>query len=521
VRILVVSNLLPPRMLGGFELAALNLSAALRERGHEVLVLTSPAERAAPEQEGWVDRCLDVRDAYFLAAPVPDPGAQRQLEFDSQVSNPDNARIVLERIRSFRPDHVLTFGMLGLGGLGILAAIRDTGVPFTMNLGDDVPGRLLAGTPQEVREVYDAVDGGLFEAARYAIVSRTLGREVERSVRLGPVRYIARGVRYPDVPRGRPRRQDGVTRFVSVGILAPHKGVDIILDAAQRLVEAGREDFAVDFYGAGDAAGFAEALQARGLGERLAHHGPVAQRAIAEAEAQADALVFPTWHREPGASTPGEAAAVGCLPILTGDCGPAEWFVDGVHALKIERDAESLAGAMLRVMDGEIDLAAFAEAGRRLASGALSFERSVARLESWLTDGSQRVGAVDIDFDAISAEIGRRDRDARVAWNRAEEESTAVPNEEPATAEAPTAARLSLWHRGWGRLLRPIVQQEIAGARDELERRIRELDAREAALREREAAADARDERVEHLLGTLRTDVLATNQRIDALEERA
>lgn len=500
-------------MIGGFELAALNLSTALRERGHEVSILTAPTFDLVPDQESWVERSLALRDRYFLNVPIEDSGARRQLQFDSQVSAPDNSLIVLDRIRRFQPDHVMTFNLLGLGGLGILDTIRRTGVPVTMNLGDDVPGQLLQDVPGPVRDVYDAVPGGLFEWARYAIVSRTLAREAERSIPLGERRYIARGVRYPDVARTREWRADGTTRFIYVGILASHKGVDLILDAAERLRNSGHDGFTVDFYGNGDLATMRSLAEARGLSERLRFHGRVSQRAVAEAASTSDALVFPTWHREPGASVPGEAAAVGCLPIMTGDCGPSEWLVGGVHALKIERDADDLATAMRRVIDGEVDLASFAAAARRLVRGPLSFGHSVTTLESWIAEGTAPTGPRRFDYAAIASEVSRLDGDARIAWNRIEQERAALANYDPVTAGIATRHR-SLWHRTWARLLRPIVNEEIAVARAALEARARAVDARESEL-------DARDARVEHLLNTLGADILATNLRIDSLEEEA
>ncbi|MBO9578927.1 MAG: glycosyltransferase family 4 protein, partial [Microbacteriaceae bacterium] len=420
MRILVISNLLPPRMLGGFELAALNLSRALRERGHEVLVLTSPAMQEAPEQDGWVERTLNVRDKWFEAVP-PEPEALREVAYQSQVSNPSNALIVLDRVRAFRPDHILAFGLIGLGGLNLLATLRDTGVPVTLNLGDDVPKHLLGDVPPAVREAFDAE--ALFASMRAAIVSRTLGREIAQTVALGPTAYIARGVRYADVPRSRPHRDGGIARFVSVGILAPHKGIDVTFDAIERVAGAGRRAFVVHFFGDGDAEHWSREARVRGFGDQVVFHGKVSQLAVAEAEAGADALIFPTWHREPGASVAGEAAAVGCVPIMTGDCGPSEWFVDGVNAIKIERDPADLAEAMRRVIDGEVDLDAMAAAGRRLASGSLSFDRSVSRLESWLAAGTPEAPARDVDHERLAARIVERDGAARSAWDHANQES--------------------------------------------------------------------------------------------------
>jgi glycogen synthase len=63
LRILVISNLYPPQMIGGYERAIADCARLLYQRGHEVLVLTSNAEAYTtsytnPAIEPPVDRCL-------------------------------------------------------------------------------------------------------------------------------------------------------------------------------------------------------------------------------------------------------------------------------------------------------------------------------------------------------------------------------------------------------------------------------------------------------------------------------
>ena len=61
MRILIITNLYPPVIIGGYELACSNVAQGMRERGHEVRVLTTwchlPQRTATPP---WVHRCLDL-----------------------------------------------------------------------------------------------------------------------------------------------------------------------------------------------------------------------------------------------------------------------------------------------------------------------------------------------------------------------------------------------------------------------------------------------------------------------------
>ncbi|WP_210413884.1 glycosyltransferase [Protaetiibacter larvae] len=517
MRILVISDLLPPRMLGGFELACRNLSQGLRDRGHEVLVLTTATDRAAPEQDGWVDRCLALHEL-FVNVNLEDDGIGRLNRFESRVSTVGNSLIVLDRIRSFAPDHILMFNLFGIGGIGILDTVRRTGIPWTLNLGDNVPGALLDGTSGAIRELYD-VPGGLFASGSYAIVSETLRDEViATGVPLGPVEVIPRGALYPDLARTRDYRDGGVTRFVAAGILSPHKGVDLMIDAAAGLVEQGLDGFRLEIYGDGLVDHYRSRIAERGLTGFVSIPGRVDQRRLFEIHAGSDAFLFPTWEREPGASAPVEAASVGCVPIMTADCGPAEYLVDGVHTLKIARNAHALADAMARVVRGEVDLAALGAAGRRIARGDLSFSTSVERLEAFLGSGDHRV-ALKLDTDAIAAEVIRLDDAARRVLLDELREGKQMGESEASPPRASAARRIaSLPARAVRRLIRPAISAELAEQRDFLREQRSRIEADREALAAREAQLAEREKAMNSLTRAVQKDILATNRRIDWLE---
>ena len=410
MRILVISNYLPPGRERGYELACYNLSKGLRARGHEVRILTSPTATRPVENQDWVDRTLSVRE--FTTAAETGPALHRLLQHEARVSQLTNTQITLAAIREYVPDHILMFNLVGIGGLAVLDLVDATGIPWTMNLGDWVPNELVARVPEAVREIFGVGSGavdGLFSRGRVAAVSKRLVDEIARGgVSLGEnVTVIPRGVAISDVKRSREYLEGGVARFVSAGAVAPQKGIDLILDATRRLQDENEFDFTVDIYGGGAIEHYAARAVQLGIASRVTFHGPVSQREVVIANAASDAFLFPTWAREPGASVPIEAAVVGSVPILTGTCGPAERFVDGVTALKIRRTVDALADAMRRVGRGEVDLAALGAAGARLAAGDLSFRVSVDRLERVLKSDvgplrENRVGDPTLDTAIVS-----------------------------------------------------------------------------------------------------------------------
>jgi glycosyltransferase involved in cell wall biosynthesis len=97
-----------------------------------------------------------------------------------------------------------------------------------------------------------------------------------------------------------------------------------------------------------------------------------------------DAFLFPTQTREPFGFAPIEAAACGLVPIITRNAGVAERLIDGVHALKVDRTPISLAGAMRRLLTGEIDAAEMGRRAGRLVRNDLSLSRCLDQIERFL-----------------------------------------------------------------------------------------------------------------------------------------
>lgn len=396
LRILVISNLLPPRVLGGYEIACYNLVRGLLARGHDVRVITTDTSRPLTEPQPFVERSLVLRNNL---EPAPrEPGIQALVDHESRVSLLHNTLAVLEALRAFRPDHVIAFNLLGIGGLAIAELLGRASAPWTFNLGDRVPSLLVAGArTAEIRALYRADAGEVFRSGQTAAISQAIVDEVRGDgIGLGePVEVIPRGVLAHGVVRGRPHLDGGVARFIAAGTLGEHKGTDLVLEASRLLNAdgyAGR--FTVDVYGAGAVEDYRARATAAGVGASVQFLGPVSQHHLVEREADADAFLFPTSEREPFGSAPFEAASVGCVPIVTGASGAAERLADGVTALKIRRDAASLRDAMRRVIDGDVDLDAMSAAGTRLTQGDLGFDRSLDRLERMV------VGRLDPGWDA-------------------------------------------------------------------------------------------------------------------------
>jgi len=377
VKILVVTDLYPPIVQGGFELACHQAVDALRARGHHVTVLTSQA--AVPPEAGVLRRLrlAPVFSAEEMALHTP--AVRQLLELGSTGLDASNIASLVEVVETVQPDVAYVWNLAGLGGLGLLMALQELGLPWVGHLADAVPRWLCSSRGQVVPEL--AAWWGRAVHGSWITCSARLRREVEvGGPRLGDVVHLPLWVTGPASPPA--PWNGGALRVAYAGQVAGHKGVDLLVQAVAALGRPG----AVAVTCFGEVIDRSITVLARELGVEadVRFTGPVSQAELAGALATQHVLAFPTWDREPFGLVPVEAAHQGCLPILTGGAGVAEHLVHGVHCLKIERTAASLADALRRVIDGEVDLAALRRRAGALVAEELHVDVVLPRVEDVL-----------------------------------------------------------------------------------------------------------------------------------------
>src|SRR5207253_1618197 len=121
-------------------------------------------------------------------------------------------------------------------------------------------------------------------------------------------------------------------------------------DTAARLHDMGYANFTIDIYGREDDPRYRSLIHDREVTGAICLQGNRDQGRLLELYSSYDLFVFPTWQREPFGFAPLEAAACGCVPLFTDDCGIAEWLIDGVDCLKADRTAEAFARRIAEVL---------------------------------------------------------------------------------------------------------------------------------------------------------------------------
>jgi glycosyltransferase involved in cell wall biosynthesis len=394
MRILLLSNLFPPEFVGGYELIALSLATHLALAGHEVVVATSPLinhHQDLPDQPYRIERCLK-----YVGLSYENTEEEQRVVRGSFIDM-DNIAALQTLISAFAPDRVLLGNVAGLGSYGIVVLVHALGYQPVHYMADNIFSdcEKVPDAHASFRRLFNA-DEALANLDVLAVSSRIL-EETQASAgqTLGRVLFMPGWMEMSPEQTLSPG-SEGFLRCVFSSRIAPHKGTLVLLDAVEILHNQGETGFFVDLYGGGQVPEFLQRAHAMGIGQYFRYHGALSRDEMQRDFARYDTLLFPTWEREPLGLVPFEAAAQGCIPIMTAAAGAAEWLIDNADCIKIERDSNGLAGAMQRLMYMPFQER---EAMRRRVRTRIrsSFDISLwfPRIERFLLDAGRRTTLTD------------------------------------------------------------------------------------------------------------------------------
>ena len=374
MRILTLSNLYPPRVVGGYERDCAESARRWAGMGHEVSVLTTRAGAAAGA--AGPERVMRRLPGDPVPCRGPRGGPPGLLLW--QLASAAEARRAL---RATAPDVVTVWGAGCIARAGV-AAVTGHRAPCLAIAYDEGLLRQVAGlasrpvggaVDRALRRAYRALPGGRPAAPpqRWVFCSQALRRRHEEV--LGPLDAVVihHGVEVGESPAGA-RGADGVLRAGALGRLVPDKGFHTLVEAARRLAVAGGPALAVEIRGPQVLPGYArrleeEAARARSAGADVRVGPPLEPDGVRAWMEGLDVVVAPAEWDEPFALVPLEAMAAGRAVVGTSLGGSAELLVDGENALVVPpADPDALAHALQRLA-GDPALA------RRL--GAAGWER--------------------------------------------------------------------------------------------------------------------------------------------------
>lgn len=310
MKICMVAGIFPPE-IGGPATQAAHLCRALLQRGIQPVVVTLAARSSVAEEDGMRVYRFPLR-AHWLG---------RAGDFASFCAR------LIGVLRAERPD-VIHCHDAHLRSLLAGVVARVMGIPSVVKYAGDFVWETVNADQLQTRSLAEAHRAGL-GARALAAVQRVGLRAFDVvwatsqyrrrmlvdvvGVPAARVRVIPNFIRLPSVPERVPSR-GGAVRSITTGRFAPHKRLEVLIDAFARLAQ---RDVTLEIVGGGDAdreRAVAEHITRRELDGRVTMHGRVPYSRLVELLAQSDLYVSTSVEEGFGISFV-EAMACG-LPIL-------------------------------------------------------------------------------------------------------------------------------------------------------------------------------------------------------------
>ena len=403
MKILVLTNLYPPHYVGGYELRCAAITEALRQRGHEVHVLTSNhgVQNATPAVEPYIERSLRIHGYY--GHPWLGLNTLKQLE----LHNNHTLRQVLSVLQ---PDVVHVWCMGGLSK-SLCLTLQRSSVPTVYDVSDHWILRSLTGdvwldwwnrsngsfasrvqrtlwTLCGLRRHCEAIAPTspvseirfrrlYFTSARLRELTAEQGYDVMHG---GVIHCPVDTQHFQGTPVTRPPRN-----WLWVGRLAEDKGILTALRALLLIKNSFAGELHV--YGRGDDA-YVTMLKNFAAGNSL----PVTWHSATPAEMPDvyrahDALLFTSEWEEPFALTPLEAMACGLPVIGTMTGGSRELFRHGQNAVTYDAGAATqLAERILLLQSDDHLRTTIAKTGHHEVHERFAMAPIVDQVEQYLRD---------------------------------------------------------------------------------------------------------------------------------------
>jgi glycosyltransferase involved in cell wall biosynthesis len=405
MRILVVSNLYPPIVMGGYEVECSGVVERLSEH-HRVLVLTTDSEsrRAGRPVENVRRELSYLRDDWHGALRAP-------LAATRAVAS-------ARRALAWRPDMVYVWNHANTPQAA-LRVLADSGTPLAFRVCAHALGSLFVGD-QFMRELLP----GERWAPRAAWAAGCRGLNMLPSLRLRPetpidvaiswnsefmrasvhpppfVRSVLERVghsvpRHGAVYEAVVRRPAPDPEIVFLGRVTPYKGLEIAIRALAILRERHGIRATLVVIGPEDAGHGAEMRRLAGelgLGEAVRWEGQRTPEQAAAHLARAHALIVPSVWLEPFPLVTIEGAFAR-VPLVAAEIGGiGEGVHDEQHALLYPpRDPAAAAAALARTLTETEQTAARVERAHRRAQ-QFTLERYLADQERFVADAAEALG---------------------------------------------------------------------------------------------------------------------------------
>ena len=390
MRILIISNLYPPHVLGGYEILCHQVVSYLQERGHQIHVLTSDHGQAPSEET--ITRTLKVYQGFDKSASF-----MRMARYRCAAHN---YRQTQNYLKTHDFDVVFVWSLLRLTPASA-HAVQKQRLPMVYTFNDENISSFCAHSFSW--NIKGAVHWFLDRFVMPKITlegldftyTTSISKLLKRNLLAKKVPVASSRVIYQGIPVEKfPLKEHAGTlhspiRVLYAGQLHHYKGVHTIFKALGRLVgDASMPSLHLTVAGKGPEEYTQELMRlSKELKVDTSFIGSIAHEKMSGLYQEHDIFVFPSIWEEPFGLTHLEAMASGLPVVSTANGGQGEFLVNGQNSLVFEaEDDKGLADALQSLIKDEALRMNLTKEGRRVVTQSFSFERYVDELEALLAE---------------------------------------------------------------------------------------------------------------------------------------
>ncbi|MGB7416365.1 MAG: glycosyltransferase family 4 protein [Thermosynechococcaceae cyanobacterium] len=344
LKILVISNLYPPQVVGGYERSIADFATILACRGHDVTVLTGNIKDLETNCDLGTEG-VKLNRTLLLKGKWSQEKVLESFPVESHAYiNCTNSYTLIKTIHELQPDICLV-GNIDLLGLEILQTVMATGVPVVHYVMNAIPGFPANLSPP---------------AHLYRCI--TCSDWVRQTMKEQGYRFDDSTVLYPGAVVDEFYQETlpphDYLRIAYASLVMPYKGADVLIEALSLLSVAGVK-FEATIAGGTLMPDFVQTLksfvQSEGLENQIKFPGTLSRQELKKLYSTHNVLVFPSRFQEPFGISQIEAMAAGLTLVTSGTGGAKEIVKHGQDGLIFETEdplnlADTLA-ALARDLD--------------------------------------------------------------------------------------------------------------------------------------------------------------------------
>lgn len=373
LKILIITNLYPPQVIGGYERQIADCARLLHRRGHTVLVLTSNTEDytsncSITDSEPVVLRC------FHLCGIWTNQGTQ-WLSFDEVAARTlVNRKTLAFELQAFKPDICLA-GNIDFLGIELVEKILADGIPVAHFVMNQLPGYAVELAAKSSLYQYVTCSNWIRESLKQN------GYPVQTAQTIYPGAAVEEFYQ-PELPK-----RDRL-RITYASLIMPYKGANVLMDALS-LLHADGIEFSATFAGGSLMPEFVQALkefvESEGLQNQIQFTGVLSRQELKQLYRTQNVLVLPSCFQEPFSISLVEAMSAGLTIVASNTGGSPEAVEHGESGLIFESEnALDLADKLCYLLRHPNEWETMTRQGQQRALSKFSLTSTLDQLESVL-----------------------------------------------------------------------------------------------------------------------------------------